>query len=262
VDGPLIEGSNNPGDEATTHILSFLPAAFSRSPSSALVIGLGTGTTTKAMLSLPVKSVTTVEINPSMRRAADFFVGSSLNDPRWHYEQTDARQFMSADAKRYDVISSEPSWPVASTVSQLFTLEFFQLAKSRLQPGGVFCQWVPQYLVPKDDFVMLFRTFRTVFPGAQVWAMEDDFGQPGDLFLVGVEGGSYADSATVAAAVGDELAKSGVKGVRVKRAFSSGQLDADASQPGPLNTDDKPLLEFHVPWALVSHAVERIRGAK
>ena len=48
----------------------------------------------------------------------------------------DARNYILAEAQTYDVITSEPSNPWISGVSNLFTLDFFKMARSRLTDGA------------------------------------------------------------------------------------------------------------------------------
>ena len=112
--------------------------------------------------------------------------------------------------RRYDIITSEPSWPLASAVSPLFTKEFYEVARSRLEPGGVFCQWAPQYLLPKEDFMTLFKTFDSVFPGAQVWWLTENGEETGDLFIVGTKDGTSPPREQIEQTVRDLLAERGL----------------------------------------------------
>ena len=45
----------------------------------------------------------------------------------------------------YDLIFSEPSNPYRAGIASLFTTEFYQTARARLNPNGLFLQWVQAY---------------------------------------------------------------------------------------------------------------------
>jgi len=47
--------------------------------------------------------------------------------------------------QKYDVISSEPSNPWMAGLASLFTRDFFELARARLNDGGIFVQFAHAY---------------------------------------------------------------------------------------------------------------------
>src|SRR5262249_24031651 len=141
-------------------------------PRSVLVIGLGAGITAGSVARHPVERIDLVEIEPAVVEASRFFArenGDVLNDPRVRLTIAHRRNFLLTTSRRYDVIASEPSNPWLTGVASLFSLEFFQLAREHLQPGGVMVQWLQAYSLAPEDFQMVVRTFRTVFPATTVW---------------------------------------------------------------------------------------------
>jgi tetratricopeptide (TPR) repeat protein len=68
------------------------------------------------------------------------------------------------------VIISDATNPKMFDSWTLYTREFYELAKSRLQPDGVFCQWVLIPL-PGDAIQVILKTFQTVFPHASFWCI-------------------------------------------------------------------------------------------
>ncbi len=264
ANGSLLEGANDSGDLATTSLLSLLPYAHAQDPETGAVVGLGTGFTTRSMLDLPLDRVDTIEINPAMNEASKQFVGETLeSDPRWTLVTADARNHLLVSGDTFDIITSEPSWPLASAVSPLFTLEFFELVESRLNEDGVFCQWLPQYLLPREDFMMMYKTFHSVFPNSGVWIVEVDGVRSTDLFLVGVKGDGQASEADVEAKIRAQLDKIGLTNAVVRQFPDQALLAEAVSDPSiPLNTDDRPLLEFHVPWSLVNAHTAQLAGAE
>ena len=71
---------------------------------------------------------------------------------------------MLLSSQTYDVIISEPSNPWMSGVAALFTREFFEAARSRLEPGGIFCQWTHTYNMSDDDLRSVVPPFHRPFP--------------------------------------------------------------------------------------------------
>ena len=89
-----------------------------------------------------------LEISTEVVEASRFFAcvhGDVLSDPRVNLIVADARNYVLASEQTYDVISSEPSNPWISGVSNLFTKDFFELARSHLAPSGVMVQWLQTY---------------------------------------------------------------------------------------------------------------------
>lgn len=237
--GGRIEGSTSEADMSTQQLLAVLPAAYHEATTgrsysgSTLIIGLGTGFTAKAALDHTQGSVDVVEINPSVVRAANHFIGESLDDPRMDVAVADARWWLARSQETYDVVTSEPSWPVAASVTPLFTQEFFAMVSGHLNEGGVFCQWLPQYLLDRPDFMMMYKTFESAFPGAQVWSSGPD------LFLIGVKGGDFPDPEKVHALVEQRLPTA----MLTAPDYTDTLREALQDESIPFNTDDRPVLE-------------------
>jgi len=172
------------GDLPTQILLGQLPLQLDRQVSKVMVIGLGSGITVGTVAANPsIESLTVLEISPEVVEASAFFEPENnkvLDDPRVELVTADARNFLLATQDRYDVIISEPSNPWISGISNLFTSEFFSLARSRLNPGGVMTQWFHSYSMSGADFRTVLRTFSDQFAHVTVWRS-----LPGDLVLMG-----------------------------------------------------------------------------
>jgi len=82
----------------------------------------------------PVESIRVVEVEKAMVPAARLFAEHNdnvLDDPRVELSINDARNELEFSSRTYDVIISEPSNPWMAGISNLFTREFFELARSR-----------------------------------------------------------------------------------------------------------------------------------
>src|SRR5690606_9812920 len=89
------------------------PSLFVPRFEQALVIGLGTGTTTGTLAAYPWKEIEVVEISPAIIEAAADYFGEvnahALSDPRVEMIVADGRNHLLLTDKRYDLISIELS---------------------------------------------------------------------------------------------------------------------------------------------------------
>src|SRR5262249_7166887 len=143
------------GDMSTQLLSAHLPLLLHPRPLDVMLIGLASGITLGAAEAHPVRSIEVAEISPAVVQAAglfDLWSHGALADPRVKLVIDDARARLAIRTERFDVISSQPSNPWVAGVSNLFTREFYELARARLNRGGLFCQWVQAYRLSPDDF--------------------------------------------------------------------------------------------------------------
>jgi spermidine synthase len=162
-------------DASTQLILGALPFYFldKKSDVQSLIIGYGSGITSGAVDCRPeCGSVKIAELEPAVYKASRWFIASNLDPFRsarkgvqrvWGLV-TDGRAFLRIHQATYDLIISQPSEPWVSGASDLFTREFWQLAASRLNAGGVMCQWVQLYSIDQQTLSELIATFTKCFP--------------------------------------------------------------------------------------------------
>ncbi len=164
--------ASNRLDMVTQLLCGHLPHLLHPAPKKTLVIGYGSGATVAASLAHPIDRLDSVEIEPAVYEAAPYFDEinrKSYTDPRAHLAINDGRNFLLTSGQTYDVIASEPSNPWIAGIANLFTVEFYTLAKQRLNEDGLFCQWLQQYGISPADFQMVVATVRSVFPYVTVW---------------------------------------------------------------------------------------------
>jgi len=171
------------GDMGTQVMLGVAPVAARPGATSALVIGYGSGVTARVLAATPgMTRVRVVEIEPAVLAMDSLFHhvnGGVLAAPGVSAVVDDARSALQLQRDRFDVIVSEPSNPWVAGIANLYTPEFFRIARSRLAEDGVFCQWIQLYQLPLSVVAGIVRNLREVFPHVEVW-----FGEAHDLMLV------------------------------------------------------------------------------
>src|SRR6185312_4308023 len=122
-------------DMSTQVMLAQIPLLLAPSIRNGLIVGFASGVSAGAILQSPIESVTCVELEPATVKASHYFDhvnNQPLKDPRLHLVIDDARTYLRGNPAQYDLIMSEPSHPWVPGVANLFTEEFFQLGRQRL----------------------------------------------------------------------------------------------------------------------------------
>jgi spermidine synthase len=174
-----VDASN--GDDMGTQImvglmpLLFHPTAL-QTPPRVAVVGYGSGVTVGAVTQFPIGHADVIELEPAVVEAGDRFFAQVSHLPSQNPQVQvligDGRNFMTQSQSKYDVIVSEPSNPWITGVSNLFTTDYWKLAKSRLAEDGIFCQWAQLYELSQPNIKTLLRSFASVFPHTYVFAAE------------------------------------------------------------------------------------------
>jgi spermidine synthase/MFS family permease len=299
-----VDASN--GDDMPTQIMvSAYPLLLhARGPKDldVAIVGFGSGVTVGAALEFPVRHVDSMELEDAVVDAAlRYFSDVShlhkkhdrfpyLEVPRLSLYKDDGRNFLAATDKRYDVIVSEPSNPWITGVSDLFTVDHFQVTKKKLKPGGVYCQWVQLYELSPENIKTVYRTFASQFRYVLAFSAEE---LSSDTILVGSDQPLGLDLEHVAAALRDprvatELERAFIhspydvwsrllfasreellaftqrewrtdaRGTPHEQMRASGREPCVAPgctrKPVELNTDDNMLIELRAPADLIGYA--------
>ena len=176
VNGKAI-GRTIGGDFSTMFLLSglgylYAPERGEEGLSSA-VIGLGTGISAGLMGKLEKsREVTVLEIAPevieSVRKSPSFNFGLNKN-PKVKVLAQDGFKYFTKTRKKFDLILSEPSNPWIVGVENVFSYEFYELAKNSLTEDGVLVQWAQLYSIDFETLGIMFHTLKTVFPYAKLY---------------------------------------------------------------------------------------------
>ena len=243
---------NSRADAGTQVMGGMVGALIHPSMRKALVIGLGTGSTAGWLGKVPGATVDVVELEPAILRVASECAPvnhSVLSNPNVHVTVGDAREVLLASSSRYDLIFSEPSNPYRAGIASLFTREYYEAAKARLESGGLFLQWVQAYEVDPQTLRTIYATLQSVFPQVETWELRSD-----DLLLVASEKPVIHDVGRVKERLGSEPYHSAaivswrvsdVEGIYGHYVASPGLAKAvSRAQRDLLNTDDQMVVEF------------------
>ncbi len=240
-------------DLPTQVLLGHFGFVFAEAPQRVLVVGLASGISagSAALHEDPVVEV--LEIEPAVVEGSHFFdhvnnrpleranVRSYVNDARNHLFLAD---------EPYDIVVNQPSNPWISGVSNLYTLEYFELCRERMTPDGVFVQWMQLYGMGREDLRCILKTLRHVFPHVILFSSIEEAdivmvasGEPLVFDLERIEGILATPEITA------DLARVGIHTPEDWLTYYlMDDIDiADLEGDGPLNTDDNMRIEFSAP---------------
>ncbi|HZN33042.1 MAG TPA: fused MFS/spermidine synthase [Pirellulaceae bacterium] len=184
-----VEASTQPQDMRLQRMLGHIPALVHPNPRTVLVVGCGAGVTAGSFLAHPeVERIVICELEPPIPKEIAPRFGRQnydvVKDPKVQIVYDDARHYILTTRETFDIITSDPIHPWVKGAATLYTQEYFELCKARLNPGGVITQWVPLYESSMDVVKSEVATFFAVFPEGTVWS-NDSGGAGYDTVLLG-----------------------------------------------------------------------------
>jgi spermidine synthase len=183
------EASSQWQDMRLQRMLGHLPAILHPQPRSVLIVGCGAGVTAGSFVTYPsVQRIVICDIEPVIPRVvATHFREENhdvLRDPRVQVIFDDARHFIATTREKFDIITSDPIHPWVKGSAVLYSQEYFELVKQRLNPGGFVTQWVPFYESDRSVVQSEIATFFAAFPHGTIWG-NDDEGRGYDTVMLG-----------------------------------------------------------------------------
>jgi len=243
---------------------------------SVFFLGMGTGITAGEALDKndfkKIEKVVVSELSPSVAAASKkYFAGGTGEpdltnglyvDPRAKVLIEDGRNHLMGTRDQYAMINADLFLPYGRGTGDLYSREHFQQVKNRLTTDGVFVQWLPLYQVSEQEFGIIANTMLSVFPQVSLW--RGNF-QPGAerVALVGHQNHSPVPACTLDVERDKQYAVAGASHLDMQELmlpinrqtillFYCGNLTlaADLFAEYPLNTDDRPIIEFGTPRSL------------
>ncbi len=164
-----------PPSKRTQRLLAALPVLARPNIESMLIVGFGGGVVAED-LPTSLAEIDIVELEPkvisanrsiSVERNID-----PLQDPRISVIINDARNALRLTDKHYDAIVSQPSHPWTAGASHLYTREFMNLVRSRLNSDGIFLQWMNTQFVSEPLLKSFVATLLDVFPHVRAYQFD------------------------------------------------------------------------------------------
>jgi spermidine synthase len=232
-----------------------LPLLLHPAPQRVAFIGMATGISASAAPALGVGETTVVEVVPDVAAFARSHFG------RWNADLLqrrdvrlvvdDGRRYLATPGAPFDVIVADLFIPWHASAGAVYSRQMYETARRRLAPGGLFCQWLPFYQLTRDEFEIIARTFLAVFPHVTLWR-NDFYPNRPVLGLVGATQPLPVDLERVGRRLGGLPAWSRDSLLTAPRAIAmlyvaDLSLAPDALGQGPLNHDDRPVIEFLAP---------------
>ena len=247
---------------------TLIPLLLHPDPQEIFFLGMGTGISAGAGLFADPARITVCELVPEVITLARAhfrpYVGGLFDDPRVTIHAEDGRQCLARSRATYDLIIADLFTPWRAGVGNVYTVEHYRLAARRLNPGGAYVQWIPLYQVSRAELDIIAATMAEVFPELTLWR-GDLYPERSILALVGRMEPAPLDPATLArqwrALTGAEAPDAILTARALK--FYAGNAASGLFAEAPLNTDDRPRIEYLAPRthrAVITGAASWVTG--
>ena len=211
----------------------------------ALVLGLGSGVSAGTVGLLFDKS-TAIEINPAV--VENLHQMSKWNfdierNPRVSIALDDGIHFLKTSTERYSMILNTVTSPLYFSSSKLYTRDFFEIVRDHLKPDGIYVTWVDNRVQTRGLDIIL-KTLSNSFTHCWAAAIAPDY------FLLICSEAELRVHQPDLIAKNPTLSKHFLREHAVSPAWiayslvSTNAFLAIADQRAPLNTLDRPVLEF------------------
>ena len=183
-----IQASTLPEDMRLQRMLGHIPALVHKKPESVLVVACGAGITAGTFVIHPdVKRIVICDIEPLVPTIVTPMFGTenyhvvdgiahenphTVNGKQVEVVYDDGRHFLRTTQEKFDIITSDPVDPWVKGCAALNTVEYYQMCRDHLNPGGIVSLWIPLYQSNLETTKSVIATFFQVFPNGILWTNE------------------------------------------------------------------------------------------
>jgi spermidine synthase len=191
-----VQASNDPRDMRLQRMLGHISALAFHNPTNVLVVACGAGVTAGSFIPhTNIQRIVICDIEPLVPRDVTPRFGKEnynvVDNKRVTVVHDDGRHFIRTTKEKFDIITSDPIDPWVKGCAALNTVEYYEMCKAHLNPGGVMSLWIPFYESNTNTIKSVLATFFKVFPKGIVWS-NDENGTGYDAVLFGqVEGTTF-----------------------------------------------------------------------
>lgn len=224
-----------------------LPLTLHENPKNVFFLGMGTGISVAGALPFPLETITVTELVPEVITASEThfapYLDGLFSDPRVQILAEDGRNYLYGTDQSFDVIIGDLFLPWKAGTSNLYSLEHFQTIRNSLAKNGLFMQWLPPGQITFNEFAIISRTMLNAFPQVTLW--RGDFSP--NRSIIGLMGHQRRSSISHTAATLD-ISRPEYNGATIPLlAHYVGNLDVASFSDYPVNTDDRPIIEYRAP---------------
>ncbi len=182
------QASTLPDDMRVQRMLGHIPALVHKKPESVLVVACGAGVTAGTFIVHPdVKRIVICDIEALVPTMVTPMFGKEnyhvvdgiasenphmVNGKQVEVVYDDGRHFLRTTQEKFDIITSDPIDPWVKGCAALNTVEYYQMCRDHLNPGGNMSLWIPLHESNLDTAKSVIATFFQVFPQGILWSNE------------------------------------------------------------------------------------------
>jgi len=230
-----------------------IPMLLHPDPKSVLSVCFGVGNTLSALAKHAPDRLVCVELSPGAFEAAPWFPTNQdvlETTPGLELVVEDGRNYMLRTDEKFDVIQLEPPELHQATVVNLYTREFYEMCRDRLNDGGIICQWYTS-IIPEWDQRMVVKAFLEVFPNGSLWQSNwASFNLVAGKQPIRISPALYLEKAA-RPEVAEDLRSTGITPMELLGFHLLGpeSLAAYAGDVPPV-TDDRTFVDFNAPRSM------------
>ena len=200
-----VQASSLPKDMRLQRMLGHLSVLVNSNPDNVkdvLVVACGAGVTAGSFIPYPdIERITICDIEPLVPKVVtpmfgeqNYHIVDGIDRENPHMVEgkevkvvyDDGRHYIRTlpTDRKFDIITSDPIDPWVKGCATLNTVEYYQMCRSHLKPGGVMSLWIPFYESNNETIKSVIATFFRVFPNGVLFS-NDVNGKGFDAVLLG-----------------------------------------------------------------------------